>query len=239
MISPWKGSFSVFHGEMEGIMNMKALTEEQKETLNFYTTNDYLLINGLMWGEDASVIDKFIHIINDDGRCVMQEALSQGFDVRWHCSKEDGEKLFNVYQKRFPVIDHDDVKNEIITRAKHDIENMKNCLEPLTCEMVLYRNIKVKFIKDLKEGQSLKYLGFSSCSLEPHTAENHMYGAEECTLFEIKAPAGMPAIRLDLMKDIQNEPDEIILSPMEFYITKIDKENDKIYMDCKKPLSYS
>ena len=114
-----------------------------------------------MWGEDASVIDKFIHIINDDGRCVMQEALSQGFDVRWHCSKEDGEKLFNVYHKRFPVIDHDDVKNEIITRAKHDIENMKNCLEPLTCEMVLYRNIKVKFIKDLKEGQSLKYLGFS------------------------------------------------------------------------------
>jgi len=104
------------------------MTEEQKETLNFYTTNDYLLINGLLWNEDESTLDKFIHIINDDGRCVMQEAIDQGFDVRWHCSKEEGEKLYNIYQKRFPVIDNDDVKSEIIKRAKKDIENMMNCL---------------------------------------------------------------------------------------------------------------
>ena len=28
------------------------MTEAQKEALRFYTTNDYLLINGLLWGED-------------------------------------------------------------------------------------------------------------------------------------------------------------------------------------------
>ena len=28
------------------------MTEAQKETLRFYTTNDYLLINGLLWGEE-------------------------------------------------------------------------------------------------------------------------------------------------------------------------------------------
>ena len=212
------------------------MTEEQKETLNFYTTNDYLLINGLLWNEDESTLDKFIHIINDDGRCVMQEAIDQGFDVRWHCSKEEGEKLYNIYQKRFPVIDNDDVKSEIIKRAKKDIENMMNCLEPLETDMTLYRNIKTKFTSNIIEGQCLKYLGFSSCSLNPHIAENKMYGSEECILFEITVPAGTPVIRLDLMKDVQNEPDEVIISPMEFCVTRIDTINDKVYMACNKPL---
>ena len=209
------------------------MTEEHKETLNFYTTNDYLLINGLLWGEDEDTIDQFIHIINEDGLSVMKEAVESGFDVRWNCSKEDGEKLYKVYQKRFPVIDNDDVKKEIIVRAKKDIENMMECLEPIKNEMVLYRNIKTKFISNIEEGKSLKYLGFSSCSLNPHVAENAMYGSNGCTLFEIIAPEGTPAIRLDLMSDVRNEPDEVILSPIEFLVTKIDRENNKIYMTCK------
>lgn len=212
------------------------MTEEQKETLNFYTTNDYLLINGLMWGEEESTLDKFIHIINEDGRRVMQEAIDQGFDARWHCSKDDGEKLYKVYQKCFPVIDSDKVKTDIINRAKMDISNMLDCLEPSKRKMVLYRNIKVKFVNDIKEGQILKYLGFSSCSLHPHTTENHMYGAEKCTLFEIIVPAGTPVIRLDLMEDVRNEPDEVILPPMEFYILEIDTTNDKVFMTCRNTL---
>ena len=39
------------------------MTEAQKETLRFYTTNDYLLINGLLWGTDAKTIDLFIQLI--------------------------------------------------------------------------------------------------------------------------------------------------------------------------------
>ena len=81
------------------------MTAQQKETLNFYTTNDYLLINGLLWGESEDTIDAFIHIINQDGLAVMKEAVEMGFDVRWNCSKEEGERLYQVYQKRFPVID--------------------------------------------------------------------------------------------------------------------------------------
>ena len=50
------------------------MTESQKETLRFYTTNDYLLINGLLWGEDEQKIDIFINLINEDGRAVMAEA---------------------------------------------------------------------------------------------------------------------------------------------------------------------
>ena len=209
------------------------MTEAQKETLNFYTTNDYLLINGLLWGESEKKIDAYIDIINQDGQAVMKEATEMGYDVRWDCSKEEGEKRYQIYQKRFPVIDSEDIRLQIIERAKDDIANMMSCLEPLTSELTLYRNIKTNFVNALGEGSIVKYLGFSSCSLNPHTAEDAMYGSGGCTLCEIIAPTGTPAIRLDLMPDVQNEPDEVILAPVEFLVTKVDKESCKIYMTAK------
>lgn len=212
------------------------MTEAQKETLRFYTANDYLLINGLLWGEDEKTIDVFIKLINDDGRAVMAEAIEQGFDVRWNCSKEEGEKLYQIYQKRFPIINNQSIKSQILEQAKLDISNMMSCMTPLASEMVLYRNIKTKFMDDLEEGMSLNYLGFSSCSLSPHIAENATYGSSGCTLVEIIAPAGTPAIRLDLLPDVQNEPDEVILAPIEFLVDKIDRESGKTYMICKSPL---
>ncbi|MBR6526245.1 MAG: hypothetical protein IKT57_09750 [Clostridia bacterium] len=212
------------------------MTEAQKETLRFYTTNDYLLINGLLWGENEKIVDMFIQLINADGRGVMAEAVEQGFHVRWNCSKEEGEKLYQIYQKRFPVIDNQTVKDQILERARNDISNMMACMTPLSSEMVLYRNIKTRFVENLEQGMTLNYLGFSSCSLSPHMAENAEYGSSGCTLVEITAPAGTPAIRLDLMPDVQNEPDEVILAPIEFYVKRIDKENDKIYMTCKSLL---
>lgn len=206
------------------------MTDEQKETLKFYTTNDYLLINGLLWGVDDQTLDTLIHIINEDGLCVMKEARELGFDVRWNCTKEEGERIYKVYQKRFPVIDSEKVKKQIIARAQNDISNMMACLEPLTTDLILYRNIKTKFLENIAEEQALCYLGFSSCSLSPHIAENATYGSSGCTLVEISVPTGTPAIRLDLMPDVQNEPDEVILPPMEFLITKIDRVRNMVHV---------
>lgn len=208
------------------------MTEAQKETLRFYTTNDYLLINGLLWGEEEKKIDIFIQLINEDGRAVMAEAMDQGFDIRWNCSKEEGARLYKIYQKRFPIIDSEEVKARILEKANEDIANMASCMTPLEHEMVLYRNIRTRFIDKLEANQTVNYLGFSSCSLSPHVAENATYGSSGCTLTEITVPAGTPAIRLDLMPDVQNEPDEVILPPITFLVTKVDRENNKIYMTC-------
>lgn len=213
------------------------MTDAQKETLRFYTTNDYLLINGLLWGEDKETIDQFIQLINDDGRGVIAEAIEQGFDVRWNCSKEEGERLYQVYQKRFPPLDGQKAKDRILEQARADISNMMSCMTPLPSEMVLYRNIKTKFVENIKEGMTLNYLGFSSCSLSPHIAEKASYGSSGCTLTEILAPVGTPAIRLDLMPDVQNEADEVILAPIELFVSRVDIENNKIYMACRKPLN--
>ena len=134
------------------------MTDEHKETLKFYTINDYLLINGILWGEDEKTIDMLIQIINEDGRGVVKEARELGFDVRWNCTTEEGERIYQVYQKRFPVIDSDAVKKQIIERAQNDIANMMACMEPLTADLCLYRNIKSKFIGKLAEGQKDKSL---------------------------------------------------------------------------------
>ena len=193
-----------------------------------------MLINGLLWGTDEKTIDIFINLINEDGRGVMSEAVEQGFDIRWNCSKEEGDRLYQIYQKRFPVIDSEAVKEQILERARVDIANMIACMTPLETDMMLYRNIKTRFVENLKEGMTLDYLGFSSCSLNPHMAENAEYGSSGCTLAEIIVPAGTLAIRLDLMPDIQNEPDEIILAPAKFMVTKVDKTESKIFMTCCK-----
>lgn len=212
------------------------MTEAQKETLRFYTTNDFLLINGLLWGAPQEKLDFFMQLINQDGRGVMQEAQDQGFDVRWNCCREEGERLYQIYQKRFPVIDSDQVKAQIMERARDDISNMMACMQPLESDLILYRNIKTRFVESLQPETTLRYLGFSSCSLQPHDAEDAMYGASECTLAEIIVPAGTPAIRMDLMPDVQNEPDEVILPPMEFFVTGTDPENKKIKMTGIKQL---
>ena len=208
------------------------MTGAQKETLKFYTTNDYLLINGLMWGASEKYIDEVIRIINQDGRAVMQEAADMGCDVRWDCTKEEGERLYRVYEKRFPVLTGEEVKQQILARAREDMANMLACMAPLAADMVLYRNIRTKFVAHLAPGDVLDYRGFSSCSLQPHAAENAQYGASGCTLAEIAAPAGTPAIRLDLTPDVQNEADEVILAPMAFLVTKVDREANRLHLAC-------
>lgn len=211
---------------------IKKLTKSQKETLKFYTINDYLLINALLWNEDENTIDELIKIINDDGRGVLEEAIKIGFDVRWNCNKERGQEIYKMYVKRFPLINNEEIKKEIIERAKQDIVNMCDSLTISKEHLTLYRNIKTKFIKDYKVGNIIDYKGFSSCSLNPHIPDNSSYGSSNCTLFEINVPSGTKMIRIDLMEDIRNEDDEVILPPMKFKITKLDKENNKIYMTC-------
>lgn len=89
----------------------------------------------------------------------------------------------------------------------------------------------------MKKGTTLNHQGFSYCSLKPHAAENASYGSGGCTLAEIRVPAGIPAIRMDLMPDVQNEPDEVILAPAEFFVTGVDAQNGKIWMSCRRALN--
>lgn len=39
------------------------------------------------------------------------------------------------------------------------------------------------------------------------------------------------------MPDLQNEPDEVILAPVEFFVTGVDAQNGKIWMSCRGALN--
>lgn len=199
------------------------MTEQQKETIRFYTTNDYLLINGLLWGEDEATINQFIDLINKDGRGVMKEAEEQGFDKRWECDEEEGKRIYETYKKRFPVIDSPKVRDAIIQRAKDDVKNLLACLEPLDGDMILYRNVHNKYAANLKVGDVFYHKGFSSCSLNPHITENATYGSNNSALFKIKVAKGTPAINIAKYEGIGNEADEIILPPINYEIEKIEE----------------
>ena len=175
-------------------------------------------------------------MINQDGRGCLEEALEQGYQKRWGLNQEDGEKLANIYRRRFPEILNDETKAKIIKQALIDIKNLESCLKPIDKSIKLYRNVKSKFTQNLCINKTYNNLGFSSCSLQPHTAENKMYGSENSTLFIINVPQNFPCIRLDLMKDVQNEPDEIILAPMKYAIKSIDRLNNVVEIDAICPL---
>ena len=55
-----------------------------------------------------------------------------------------------------------------------------------------------------------------------------MYGSGGCTMMEIEVKKGTPAIRLDRYPGISNEPDEVILPPIEYHITGIEMEGKRI-----------
>ena len=64
---------------MKKLRGYPEITERQIEALYFYETNDYLLINGLLWGTDEKTIDIFINLINLDFES-RAHAVS-GFDI--------------------------------------------------------------------------------------------------------------------------------------------------------------
>ena len=214
------------------------MTETEQESLMFYLINDAYLINALLW-ENFEDIEKTIDNINNDGMQVIKNATQYGFDHYFSSDKELSIKKYNLYKKRFHPFDKTYTKQDALNRAYQDIENIQNIMQPLDKDLILYRNIKPQFCKNYKSGEKFELLGFSSCSLEMHTAGSKQYGSnEDCILAKIIVPKSFPAIRVDLMKDIKNEPDEVILPPM---ICKIDKvshnENDKVALEitCLEP----
>ena len=207
------------------------MTDALKESLRFYTTNDYLLINALLRQESEARIEAFIRLINEDGRGVMKEAEEQGFSRRWKCTEEEGVKLYQAHKKRFPLITSQETFQEIIARAREDIDNMMSCLQPLEEDLILYRNVKSKYAEGLREGEIIDCKGFSSCSLQPHPAEIATYGSGGSVLWTINAAKGTPAIRLDQYPSVGNEPDEVILPPIRFQVEKLGKTGIEVCVE--------
>ncbi len=213
------------------------MTAAENESLMFYVINDAALINALLWG-DFNNIDKLIDIINNDGMAVIKLALEKGPENFFSKNKDISIMKYELFKKRFKPFSKTFTKQDVIDRAYKDIENLQNLMQPLDNDMTLYRNVNPEFCEIYKNNQKINLLGFSSCSLEPHSAGNKQYGNNaDCIMVKINVPASFPAIRVDLLENIRNELDEVILPPMTCSIDNIKNVDGKpqIEMTCLQP----
>lgn len=197
------------------------MNNEQKESIYFYSTNDYLIINSIMWGNMQGALNG-IKIANQDAKAVMKEALEQGFDKRWGVSLEKGNEIFRAYERRTAIEINSATTQEYINRAKQDIKNIYSCMEQANYELKLYRNIRIKNANsNYQVGDKIKLKSFSSTSVnlvdESYSSKDKSY-----IRYVIKVPKGTPILRRDkLPQDIRNEEDEVLLPPVECKITNV------------------
>ena len=185
------------------------MTNEQEDSLAFYTINSYLAINNLMYGNVEKAIKGAI-ASSEDAKGVLKEAETIGIKKRFGLkTDEEALKRYNQFKNRT----FDKTKNEEIQRIMKitldDIQNIKDCMTPLTENLILYRNIPTQ-----------KF--YVPTSLYSH--DKSYRNGKDFVQLQIEVPKGIPAIRYDKMT-IQNEPDEILLHPVKCEITGIENAN--------------
>lgn len=210
-----------------------ALSDRQKEALNFYTRSHYLIINNLLSQKFDELIDKWLPIVNDNDKGMMREALEQGKAKRFFTSEEWGNKIYNAYAKRTT---QNLTKKDIIKHLKitvQDILEIDRAMVPTTTDLSVFRKIHLRdCLSEYCEGDKLEIPCFSSTTLDPDKYETQA----DFMLYKIKIPQGTPLIRIDLLdKTLANEyfgtspqnEKEVLLPPMCFKILKMDTKTDK------------
>jgi len=208
------------------------ISEAAQESVYFFTGADFLLVNALLWRNDANV-GRGIEAVYRNNTGIIQEAMEMTPAVRWGVSKEEGQKRLEAYQRRTPDEINEAAKAEMIETAINDIHNICNAMQPADTEMLLYRNVVEDFaIQSPTIGSEVDLIGITSTST---TGQQIDYGKNDFKItfyqYEIRVAAGMPVLVLE--NDYRQE-NEVILPPMRYRITGV---RDKIIaLEAIKPL---
>lgn len=208
------------------------LLNAQKEALNFYTRSHYLIINNLMCQKFDELLLKWLPIVNDDDKSMIQEALEQGKAKRFNTNEEWGERIFNAYVKRTTdkLSPKDVIKHLKI--AVQDILKINSAMMPLDNDLTVFRKVHLRdHFTTCKVGEKKEIPCFVSTTLNPDKYET----SADVILYKIILPKGTPVIRIDLLdKALANEyfgtspqnEEEILLPPMSFQVLDIISQSD-------------
>jgi len=179
--------------------------------------NDYLIINNLLYGKADEVL-RGIEIAHKDAQGVMQEAIEQGVDKRWGLTLKEGQILFKIYKKRYPHKINKSVLKNFIKRAWKDYKTICGLMKPSDSDIILYRNVRISdALPCYIVGDIIELKGLNSTSLNPC---NQSYGKDKAFIrYEISLPKGTPMLVASNYPIEMNEPDEVILPPIECRIT--------------------
>lgn len=213
---------------MKKLRGYPEITERQIEALCFYETNDYLLINSILWNNYGEIFTA-LDVINNDALCVMKQAREVGVEKRWGWPKPFGDWLYKTYQKRSYQNLSQKTFDMRMQQACEDIKSILEIMQPLKNDLLVYRNIRYDNKQEkYTVGARIKLKGFNSTSTNIH---HDSYASKQSKFlrYEIFVPKGTPAIVVaDLAEYLRNEQDEVILPPIECKITDVlqgDSEN--------------
>ena len=190
-----------------------------KDSVFFYTRNDYLIINSLLCNRTEDFF-KICEIVNNDSIGVLKE-------------HKDGIRSLDPdsvrrYENRVYSNLNDDNIDKIKSTAKEDIRNILNAMDSSKCKLTLYRTIWNDRINDTfnddKIGDIIIFNNISSTSTYPYRENEEKYYYR----FEIEVPKNNMILELNQFDPfIRNEDDEVLLPPMRCEVLKIlDSDNE-------------
>jgi len=196
-----------------------------KDTIFFYTRNDYLIINNLLCG-NMEQLWEFAEISNGDSKCVLQEHKDG--------KRKLDRKSIRRYKNRIHETLDDSAKAKILATAKNDISNILGAMKRAGKQMLLYRMIPVgdplrpvSVLSSYSINDTIEFKNISSTSVKPYRED----AGFDFYRYEITVPRGNPVLKLDQFNHvIRNEDGEVLLPPMKCRVTSIrdsDNENCK------------
>ncbi len=189
-----------------------------KETVFFYTRNDYLIINSLLCDRDEQLLP-IIEIVNEDSKAVLKEA------------EEGARELADEYKEMYENRIFDELDEQVIRQKKlialNDIENIYQAMVDSEGSITLNRTIWLDRIKDTfcdhQEGDLLELRNISSASITLYREDE----GRDFYRYEIKVNKGQKILELDQFEPfVRNEEGEVILPPMSARITKIKEDRN-------------
>lgn len=192
-----------------------------EETINFYTRNDFAIINHYLI-DNFDVLWKYAWIAYEDNRIILEDyekgirSVDSDYDIKWQ----------NSLKKRLINQLDDAAKDAIIKNAKNDIANIKEALYPSKRDMLLYRTAWIDREHAVKNSfpysREYKALSFdigsileiriiSSYSLTPYREDDDV--GSDFFRYEMRVPCGMPVLELDSFVT-HNEEGEVLMPPM-------------------------
>ena len=187
-----------------------------KDTIFFYTRNDYLIVNNLLCG-DMERLWEMAGVVNGDSKAMLKEHADGLIKL--------DKKSVARYQGRIYETLDDRAKANILVTAREDIANILGAMKPTKKRMLLYRTVFLVDdplrpytlpsynIDDIAEFQTI-----TSTSLAPYRED----AGFAFLRYEITVPKGGRILELDrFSRVIRNEDGEVLLPPMQCRVTNI------------------
>lgn len=187
-----------------------------KDTIFFYTRNDYLIINNLLCG-NMEQLWEFAEVSNGDSKWMLK-AYEDGL------RKLDRKSVARYRGRIYETLD-DSAKTKILATAREDIANIFGAMKPARRKLLLYRTVfavddplRPYVLPSYNVNDIAEFRGITSTSLTPYRED----AGFDFYRYEIIVPKGGRILKLDRFnRTIRNEDGEVLLPPMKCRVTNI------------------